>query len=122
MNGGGQRLLAGMGAGGKPAGRVCQLAGELGQLRRVGGQRGGERGRGAPGKTPFVAAVETTPDARLTWAATRTPPDALQAGSWLTSMREQENSCSRGTRCGKLRDGRTKNFLLFFSKIRPFFL
>src|ERR1700761_9587584 len=28
----------------------------------VGGERtGGKRGRGAPGKTPFVAAVETTP-------------------------------------------------------------
>ena len=31
----------------------------------VGGQRGGgKRGRGAPGKTPFVAAVETTPDGK----------------------------------------------------------
>jgi len=25
---------------------------------------GGKRGRGAPGKTPFVAAVETTPDGK----------------------------------------------------------
>jgi hypothetical protein len=31
----------------------------------VGGERtGGKRGRGAPGKTPFVAAVETTPDGK----------------------------------------------------------
>ena len=31
----------------------------------VGGQRsGGKRGRGAPGKTPFVAAVETTPEGK----------------------------------------------------------
>lgn len=31
----------------------------------VGGERsGGKRGRGAPGKTPFVAAVETTPEGR----------------------------------------------------------
>ena len=31
----------------------------------VGGQRGGgKRGRGAPGKTPFVAAAETTPDGK----------------------------------------------------------
>src|ERR1700692_4794641 len=31
----------------------------------VGGERsGGKRGRGAPGKTPFVAAVETTPEGK----------------------------------------------------------
>jgi transposase-like protein len=31
----------------------------------LGGERtGGKRGRGAPGKTPFVAAVETTPDGK----------------------------------------------------------
>jgi ribosomal protein L37AE/L43A len=31
----------------------------------MGGERtGGKRGRGAPGKTPFVAAVETTPDGK----------------------------------------------------------
>jgi ISXO2-like transposase domain len=31
----------------------------------LGGERaGGERGRGAPGKTPFVAAVETTPEGK----------------------------------------------------------
>ena len=31
----------------------------------LGGERtGGKRGRGAAGKTPFVAAVETTPDGR----------------------------------------------------------
>ena len=33
----------------------------------VGGERGGgKRGRGAPGKTPFVAAAETTPDGKPT--------------------------------------------------------
>ena len=33
----------------------------------VGGERGGgRRGRGAPGKTPFVAAAETTPDGKPT--------------------------------------------------------
>jgi len=32
----------------------------------LGGERsGGKRGRGAPGKTPFVAAVETTPEGKL---------------------------------------------------------
>ncbi len=31
----------------------------------LGGERtGGKRGRGAPGKTPFVAAVETTPEGK----------------------------------------------------------
>ena len=31
----------------------------------IGGERtGGKRGRGAPGKTPFVAAVETTPEGK----------------------------------------------------------
>src|SRR6202012_6297678 len=31
----------------------------------VGGERsGGKRGRGAPGKTPFVAAVKTTPEGK----------------------------------------------------------
>ena len=37
----------------------------------LGGERtGGKRGRGAPGKTPFVAAVETTPEGK----PVRSPP------------------------------------------------
>jgi ribosomal protein L37AE/L43A len=45
---------------------VKQLAGriEIDDVY-VGGERtGGKRGRGAPGKTPFIAAVQTTPDGK----------------------------------------------------------
>jgi ISXO2 transposase-like protein len=36
---------------------------EIDDVYLGGERRGGKRGRGAPGKTPFVAAVETTPEA-----------------------------------------------------------
>ena len=35
----------------------------------LGGERsGGKRGRGSPGKTPFLAAVETTKDGKTRWS------------------------------------------------------
>jgi len=43
-----------------------QLSGriEVDDAYNGGGRSGGKRGRGAAGKTPFVAAVETTPDGK----------------------------------------------------------
>jgi hypothetical protein len=40
----------------------------------IGGQRPGRPGRGAAGKTPFVAAVATTDDGKPDQIILRTPP------------------------------------------------
>jgi hypothetical protein len=55
----------------------------------LGGERtGGKRGRGAPGKTPFVAAVETTPDGKPVQLKLR-----RLATDRLRKVRKQDRSC-----------------------------
>jgi hypothetical protein len=56
-------------------------------LSYLGGERSGKRGRGAAGKTPFVAAVETTPVVKgfRKTPAEQVPKASLAAGSDVLS-------------------------------------
>ena len=72
----------------------------------LGGARaGGKRGRGAPGKTPFVAAVSTSPEAgraRSSWSRSRASASARSraapSAGWPPEARSSPTACAAGTR------------------------
>ena len=71
----------------------------------LGGARaGGKRGRGAPGKTPFVAAVSTSPEGRprkvklVPVKGFRKREIARGAKRWLAPGRSSPTACAAGTR------------------------
>ena len=71
----------------------------------LGGARaGGKRGRGAPGKTPFVAAVSTSPEGRprkvklVPVKGFRKREIARGAKRWLAEARSSPTACAAGTR------------------------
>jgi hypothetical protein len=75
----------------------------------LGGERtGGKRGRGAPGKTPFVAAVETTPDGKPFRLKLRRVAGFTGQAISRFSLRSLDPSCtvvSDGLACfGKITD------------------
>jgi hypothetical protein len=62
----------------------------------VGGERvGGKRGRGAAGKTPFVAAVETTPDGKQAGAPEAFPGDRFLWRGDCRFRQTQPDACVR---------------------------
>ena len=72
----------------------------------LGGARaGGKRGRGAPGKTPFVAAVSTSPEGRprkVSWSRSRASASARSraapSAGWPPEARSSPTACTAGTR------------------------
>src|SRR5208283_4365591 len=73
-----------------------QLSGrvELDDAHHLGGERtGGKRGRGAPGKTPFVAAVETTPEGMLAQSKLRRGVSFCNHAISIFAKRSLDPSC-----------------------------
>ena len=73
----------------------------------LGGARaGGKRGRGAPGKTPFVAAVSTSPEGRprkvklvpRSRASASARSRAAPSAGWPPEARSSPTACAAGTR------------------------
>src|ERR1700722_13317382 len=61
----------------------------------LGGERsGGKRGRGAPGKTPFVAAVETTPEGKPVRLKLRRVTSFCDKSIFAFAKRSLDPSCS----------------------------
>lgn len=81
-------------AGTRLAGRV-----ELDDAYLGGQRRGGKRGRGAPGKTPFVAAVETTTEGKPVRIKLR------RVASFSSGAVERFAGCCLDTTCHVVSDG-----------------
>jgi ribosomal protein L37AE/L43A/transposase-like protein len=73
-----------------------QLSGrvELDDADRGGERTGGKRGRGAPGKTPFVAAVETTPEGKSVRLTLRRVASFCSHAISIFAKRSLDPSCA----------------------------